>query len=62
MIHLLSHDIARQCHQELLAGAERYRLARTARERNARRQTASSKNAMSALFRRANGTPCRSEV
>jgi hypothetical protein len=32
MIHVWIHEITRQRHQERLAGAERYRLARTVRD------------------------------
>lgn len=35
MICLWNHDIARQRQQELLAAAERYRLARIARDKHA---------------------------
>jgi uncharacterized FlgJ-related protein len=62
MIHLWIHDLARQRQQELLAGAERYRLARIVRNRNTHRRTAYRKNAVAALFRRVNVTPFRSEV
>jgi hypothetical protein len=62
MIHLLSHDIARQRHQELLAGAERYRLAQMVRDPAAHRLTKYRKTAFAARFRRANAVSCRSEV
>jgi hypothetical protein len=62
MIHLWTHEIARQRQQRLLADAEQYRRARIARDRNAHRWTGSYKNAFRALSRRASGIRCRGEV
>jgi hypothetical protein len=56
MIYIWNHDIARQRQQELLAAAERSRLARIARNQNAQAQTGYCKNAYAALLARAQRT------
>jgi hypothetical protein len=57
MIYIWNHDIARQRQQELLAAAERSRLARIAGNRNAQAQTGYCKNAYAALLARVRGVP-----
>jgi hypothetical protein len=51
MIDPWVHEIARQRHQDLLARAERYRLARSARDADTRRRTASC-TTFAPLFKR----------
>ena len=46
MIYIWNHDIARQRQQELLAAAERSRLARIARDQNAHGRTGYCKTRM----------------
>ena len=55
MISIWDHDIARQRQQELLAAAERHRLARIAHDQNAQARTGYCKTAYAALLARVPG-------
>src|SRR5262249_10522022 len=57
MIYIWNHDIARQRQQELLAAAERHRLARNARDQNAPGRTGYCKKIYAALLARVHGVP-----
>jgi hypothetical protein len=60
MIYIWNHDIARQRQQELLAAAERSRLARIARDQNVDGRRGYFKNAYAVLLARVRGVPCSS--
>jgi hypothetical protein len=60
MISIWNHDIARQRQQELLAAAERDRLARIAQDQNVHGRTGYCKTAYAALLARVRGVPCSS--